>query len=282
MRVHYPPCASVMPTTGRRGGLAHSLHARSVRAVRRLRRPPARAGAARRRSRAWSTCSNRSASSPRGTHRDLAAGRPALAGAGAAAGRSRLPRHRSRDPVAGRGGGADLPPRRPDLGRALAAGPGRPAGRPRGPQPAPGGPHLRRLRRAGAAGVGEPVRARGARRGAAACGCDGPAGARGRDRARAGRRVGPRRAGRGVPLLRGQRRHVAPDARAPTATRTGRPSPRGSTSCTSGASSSSPIPGCPRSCCRADWAGRRAAELFTSEAERLKPAADRYVARCLD
>ena len=31
-----------------------------------------------------------------------------------------------------------------------------------------------------------------------------------------------------------------------------------------------------------DWPGRKAAALFTSEAERLKPAADRYVSRCLD
>ena len=31
-----------------------------------------------------------------------------------------------------------------------------------------------------------------------------------------------------------------------------------------------------------DWPGGSAAALFRSEAERLKPAADRYVARCLD
>ncbi|HYH35598.1 MAG TPA: PaaX family transcriptional regulator C-terminal domain-containing protein [Nocardioides sp.] len=31
-----------------------------------------------------------------------------------------------------------------------------------------------------------------------------------------------------------------------------------------------------------DWTGKRAAALFTREAQRLKPASDRYVARCLD
>ena len=41
-------------------------------------------------------------------------------------------------------------------------------------------------------------------------------------------------------------------------------------------------PGLPAELLPADWAGRHAAALFTSEAERLKPAADRYVARCLD
>jgi phenylacetic acid degradation operon negative regulatory protein len=41
-------------------------------------------------------------------------------------------------------------------------------------------------------------------------------------------------------------------------------------------------PGLPEELLPRDWAGRRAAELFTSEAARLKPAADRYVARCLD
>ena len=41
-------------------------------------------------------------------------------------------------------------------------------------------------------------------------------------------------------------------------------------------------PGLPEELLPADWPGRTAAELFTAEAERLKPAADRYVARCLD
>lgn len=41
-------------------------------------------------------------------------------------------------------------------------------------------------------------------------------------------------------------------------------------------------PGLPDELLPDDWAGRAAAALFTSEAERLKPAADRYVARCLD
>jgi len=41
-------------------------------------------------------------------------------------------------------------------------------------------------------------------------------------------------------------------------------------------------PGLPGELLPADWEGRTAAELFTSEAERLKPAADRFVARCLD
>ena len=41
-------------------------------------------------------------------------------------------------------------------------------------------------------------------------------------------------------------------------------------------------PGLPEELLPADWTGRRAAALFTSEARRLKPASDRYVARCLD
>ena len=40
-------------------------------------------------------------------------------------------------------------------------------------------------------------------------------------------------------------------------------------------------PGLPDELLPEGWAGRTAAGLFTSEAERLKPAADRYVARCL-
>ncbi len=41
-------------------------------------------------------------------------------------------------------------------------------------------------------------------------------------------------------------------------------------------------PGLPRDLLPQDWPGLAAAELFTSEARRLKPAADRFVARCLD
>jgi phenylacetic acid degradation operon negative regulatory protein len=41
-------------------------------------------------------------------------------------------------------------------------------------------------------------------------------------------------------------------------------------------------PGLPEPLLPADWPGRPAAELFAVEAERLKPAADRFVARCLD
>jgi len=41
-------------------------------------------------------------------------------------------------------------------------------------------------------------------------------------------------------------------------------------------------PGLPDELLPDGWAGRTAAGLFTSEAERLKPAADRYVSRCLD
>jgi phenylacetic acid degradation operon negative regulatory protein len=40
-------------------------------------------------------------------------------------------------------------------------------------------------------------------------------------------------------------------------------------------------PGLPAELLPADWPGTPAAELFTSEAERLKPASDRFVARCL-
>jgi phenylacetic acid degradation operon negative regulatory protein len=41
-------------------------------------------------------------------------------------------------------------------------------------------------------------------------------------------------------------------------------------------------PGLPDDLLPADWPGREAAELFASEATRLKPGADRFVARCLD
>lgn len=41
-------------------------------------------------------------------------------------------------------------------------------------------------------------------------------------------------------------------------------------------------PGLPDELLPTDWPGRAAAELFASEARRLKPASDRYLARCLD
>jgi len=41
-------------------------------------------------------------------------------------------------------------------------------------------------------------------------------------------------------------------------------------------------PGLPDQLLPSDWPGREAAELFASEATRLKPGADRFVARCLD
>jgi len=41
-------------------------------------------------------------------------------------------------------------------------------------------------------------------------------------------------------------------------------------------------PGLPDELLDRDWPGRPAAELFNSEATRLKPGADRFVARCLD
>jgi phenylacetic acid degradation operon negative regulatory protein len=40
-------------------------------------------------------------------------------------------------------------------------------------------------------------------------------------------------------------------------------------------------PGLPAELLPPDWPGERAAELFTSEAARLKPAADKFVSRCL-
>ena len=40
-------------------------------------------------------------------------------------------------------------------------------------------------------------------------------------------------------------------------------------------------PGLPTQLLPDDWPGVRAAEVFTSEAARLKPAADRFVGRCL-
>jgi len=41
-------------------------------------------------------------------------------------------------------------------------------------------------------------------------------------------------------------------------------------------------PGLPDALLPDDWPGRAAAELFASEATRLKPGTDRFVARCLD
>ena len=41
-------------------------------------------------------------------------------------------------------------------------------------------------------------------------------------------------------------------------------------------------PGLPEELLPPDWIGRRAAELFRTEADRLKPGSDRYVARCLE
>jgi phenylacetic acid degradation operon negative regulatory protein len=41
-------------------------------------------------------------------------------------------------------------------------------------------------------------------------------------------------------------------------------------------------PGLPADLLPDDWPGFRAVEVFTSEASRLKPAADRFVSRCLD
>jgi phenylacetic acid degradation operon negative regulatory protein len=41
-------------------------------------------------------------------------------------------------------------------------------------------------------------------------------------------------------------------------------------------------PGLPRELLPADWPGDRAAEFFTTSAERLRPAADRFVDSCLD
>ena len=40
-------------------------------------------------------------------------------------------------------------------------------------------------------------------------------------------------------------------------------------------------PGLPAELLPRDWPGQAAADLFTSEAARLKPASDRFVARCL-
>ena len=41
-------------------------------------------------------------------------------------------------------------------------------------------------------------------------------------------------------------------------------------------------PGLPEALLPADWPGKTAADLFAEEADRLKPGADRFVARCLD
>jgi phenylacetic acid degradation operon negative regulatory protein len=41
-------------------------------------------------------------------------------------------------------------------------------------------------------------------------------------------------------------------------------------------------PGLPDELLPRDWPGRSASEAFDREAKRLKPAADRFVARCLD
>ncbi|HET7430868.1 MAG TPA: PaaX family transcriptional regulator C-terminal domain-containing protein [Nocardioides sp.] len=41
-------------------------------------------------------------------------------------------------------------------------------------------------------------------------------------------------------------------------------------------------PGLPDELLPRDWPGREAAAVFAAEADRLKPASDRFVARCLD
>jgi len=41
-------------------------------------------------------------------------------------------------------------------------------------------------------------------------------------------------------------------------------------------------PGLPDELLPGDWPGRAASDAFDQEATRLKPAADRFVARCLD
>ena len=181
-------------------------------------------------------------------------------------------------------GAADLPPRRADLGRPLAPGPGGPAGRPRGPQPAPRRPDLRRLRRAGRPRVGEPVRAGGARRGAAP-GRVRPPGWCAPTRSSpspidAWDLAGP---GRGVPLLRGEGRHVARR----TSSTARRPGRGGLRRAVPPRARVAQVP-VHRSRAARRAAARRLAgparppSCSPARPRRLKPAADRFVAPCLD
>ncbi len=231
--------------------VAHSVHARALGVVRRLRRPPARPGQPGSGRRTGAAARPRRHRRAGGPDRDLADGLGGLAGAGPAAVGPRLPRHVTHDPVARRRLGPGLPQRRAGLGRPLAPGPDRPARGAARPQPAARRPVVHRLRRADAAHLGEPVPAGRARRGA-----------------RPGRRdraTGPGRPGR-VPArsrrgtCRASRRRTNASSRRPTpcstgSTRTAPPtrtrprSPPGSASCTSGASSCSPTRACPTTCC---------------------------------
>ena len=193
-----------------------------------------------------------------GAHGDLADGDAGLAGAGRPRQRPRLPHHRaaptagSTRPATGSTGGTIPewdgawhlavvdPPRVRSARTRLRADLGVPG-----------------VRRAGRQRVGQPVRARRAGVGARAGrrhrahrpGCRRTPGADGG--------VGPRRPAGGVRRLAGQRgRPGRRAARGARRTTTRRRSPDASTSCTSGGSSCSPTPACPRSCCRATGPAR--------------------------
>ena len=262
--------------------MEHSLHARSVRVVRRLRRPPARHGAARRRSPGWSGCSTRSASQAPAVRtaisRMVSEGwlEPVRLPSGRGY-RATVRTIRWLDDVAARVYRSD---ERAWDGHWHLALVEQPADRP-DRQPAARRPGLRRVRRADAPHVGEPVRAGRARRGAGAGRDHRPAGAGRPDRAQPDRRVGPARAGGGVLALRGGGRGPG-RRRGRPATPTRPPSRPGSSSCTSGASSSSPTPPCPTTCCPTTGRGATPSSCSRREARRLKPASDRFVASCLD
>ncbi|MGC4109499.1 MAG: PaaX family transcriptional regulator C-terminal domain-containing protein [Nocardioides sp.] len=64
-------------------------------------------------------------------------------------------------------------------------------------------------------------------------------------------------------------------------TRTSGPSPRGSRLVHEWRKFLFDDPGLPAELLPSDWPGFAAADLFTGEAARLKPAADRFVSRCL-
>ena len=279
------PMRSVMPTTGPTRGLADSLHARSVRAVRRLRRPPARPrqpGAGRRPGPPARPGRHRRAGR---AHRDLADGHAGLAGAGAAAAAAA-----ATAPPTARSGGSTRPatgstaaPTQTWDGHWHLAFVDPPADR-AARDPAARRPRLRRVRRAAPTACGS-ARSR----------------ARELDEVlRAGRRDGPR--GRAPTdstrapvdawdldaLARGVRTPALDDADDLLA------APSSADDDPDEAAFAARFhlvhewrkflftdPGCPTSCCRRDWPGRAAAELFTERGRRGSSPARRPLRRPL-
>ena len=197
--------------------------------------------------------------------------------------RARLPHHRARQPAPRRGRQPGLPARRSRRGTATGTWPSStPPDDPRGAGPAAGRPDLPRVRRARRQRLGQPVPARRARRRCSSArarprGSPGPTGST------------PSRPAPGTST--GCARRTPAGWRPPTTwssstwprttTRTRRRSRPASTWSTSGASSSSPTRACPTRCCPTTGRATRRPQLFATEANRLKPGTDRFVARCL-